>query len=151
MPKKSCRYNPQHKFETEEEQLNHEEKCPSKKKRTDLKECPFSKRHIIITKQYENHIKKCKFRPKTMQKEEKNKNNKNSNIDNNNKIIQNDNKNSSPNKNENDALDNWGDENDETLKEKDDLKKNPIFRFDANDSNNDIFEEEDFIFKQCYI
>ena len=149
MPKKNCRYAPQHKFDTEEELLNHEAKCPSRKKRTDLKVCPFSRKHIVNTKQYEVHIKKCKFRPKTLKKEETNKNKENSNKDDGGVVIKNDNKNH--NQNDWNALDNWGDENDETFKEKGDLKKNNSFKFDLNDSQNDVFEEEDFIFKQCYV
>ena len=151
MPKKSCRYDSKHKFDTEEDQLNHEAKCPSRKKRTDLKECPFSNRHIVTTKQYENHIKKCKYRPKTVKKEEIIENNGNTNKDNNNGITQNDNKNKNQNQNEWDASDNWGDENNEKRKEKDGLMNNQGFKYDINDSHGDIFEEEDFIFKQCYI
>ena len=78
MPKKECRYDKSHKFNTEEEQLEHEAKCPTKKKRTDLKECPYSNRHILTIKQYERHIKNCKFKPK-MVKKEVNKNDDNSN------------------------------------------------------------------------
>ena len=148
MPKKNCRYDPKHKFDTEEAQLDHEAKCPSRKKRTDLKECPFTRRHIVTTKQYENHIKKCKFKPKAVKKEETIENNENSNKDNNNGITQNDNQNQ--NQNDWDALD-WGDENNEKVKEKDDLKKNQVFKYDISDSQSDAFEEEDFIFKQCYI
>ena len=151
MPKKNCRYDPKHKFDTEEEQLDHEAKCPSRKKRIDLKECPFTRRHIVTTKQYENHIKKCKFRPKTVKKEEIIENNENSNKDNNNGTTQNDNKTQNQNQNDWDALDNWGDENNEKTKEKDDLKKNQVFKYDVSDSQSDAFEEEDFIFKQCYI
>ena len=151
MPKKKCRYNSKHTFDSEEEQLNHEAKCPSKKERTDLKECPFTRRHIVTTKQYENHIKKCKYKPKIVKKEEINENNENLNKDKNNEIMQNDNK--SKNQNEWDSIDNWGDENNEKIKEneKDNLKKNQSFKYDLNDAKNDIFEEEDFIFKQCYI
>ena len=93
MPKKECRYNPRHKFDNEIAQLEHEHKCPDKKKRTDLIECPYTNRHVISKKQYENHIKKCKYRPKTVKKEETIENNGNTNKDNNNGITQNDNKN----------------------------------------------------------
>ena len=60
MPKKQCRYNNKHKFDTDEALLSHEKYCPDKSKRTDLKECPFSNKHIVLTKQYEKHIKKSK-------------------------------------------------------------------------------------------
>ena len=72
MPKKECRYNKKHKFDSEEAQLEHESRCPDKKKRTDLKECPFSNIHIVPTKQYESHIKKCKYRPQTVEEEPNN-------------------------------------------------------------------------------
>ena len=75
MPKKQCRYNNKHKFDTDEALLSHEKYCPDKSKRTDLKECPFSNKHIVLTKQYEKHIKICKYRPKkTEQKDEQIKN-----------------------------------------------------------------------------
>ena len=134
MPKKECRYNPKHKFDTEQAQLDHESKCPDKKKRTDLKECPYTNRHIVTIRQYENHIKKCKFKPKVV----KNKENKN-----------------------NDAKFKWDgdkefwgddvDKNDDTNSKENEIKKK-IFNFDEKDINNgDVFEEDDFIFKQCYI
>ncbi len=141
MPKKECRYNKKHKFDSEEAQLDHESKCPDKKKRTDLKECPFTNRHIVTTKQYENHIKKCKFRPKIVKKEEPKNDNENNNIK------------SQNNKNEWNSLDNWGDELDNNASINDDFNKRheKIFNFDGKDLNEDVFEEEDFIFKQCYI
>ena len=147
MPKKECRYNPKHKFDSEEAQLEHESKCPDKKKRKDLKECPFTNRHIVTIKQYENHIKKCKFRPKTVKKEEIKNDDENLN-NNNNDDNRNDN-----NKNQNDwnCLDNWGDENDNNEKKNENLKKIQRFIFDGKDTNDDVFEEDDFIFKQCYI
>ena len=141
MPKKECRYNKKHKFDSEEAQLDHESKCPDKKKGTDLKECPFTNRHIVTTKQYENHIKKCKFRPKIVKKEEPKNDNENNNIK------------SQNNKNEWNSLDNWGDELDNNASINDDFNKRheKIFNFDGKDLNEDVFEEEDFIFKQCYI
>ena len=141
MPKKECRYNKKHKYDSEEAQLDHESKCPDKKKRTDLKECPFTNRHIVTTKQYENHIKKCKFRPKIVKKEEPKNDNENNNIK------------SQNNKNEWNSLDNWGDELDNNASINDDFNKRheKIFNFDGKDLNEDVFEEEDFIFKQCYI
>ena len=147
MPKKECRYNQRHKFDNEIAQLEHEHKCPDKKKRTDLIECPYTNRHVISIKQYENHIKKCKFRPKTVKKEEIKNDDENLN-NNNNDDNRNDN-----NKNQNDwnCLDNWGDENDNNEKKNENLKKIQRFIFDGKDTNDDVFEEDDFIFKQCYI
>ena len=146
MPKKKeCRYNPKHKFDTEDAQLDHEKRCPDKKKRTDLKECPYSNRHIVNTKQYENHIKKCKFKPKEKKEKPSNvietSNNNNNNSKEKNKI---ENK-----KNEWDE--NWGeDNNDSNEKVDNDLKKEGEFNFDVK-NDDDVFEDEDFIFKQAYI
>ena len=70
MNQKKCRYNHKHKYETEEQLLSHEKYCPDKSKRTDLKECPYNPRHIVLTKQYEKHIKTCKYRPKNVPKKE---------------------------------------------------------------------------------
>ena len=147
MPKKECRYNKKHKFDSEEAQLEHESRCPDKKKRTDLKECPFSNRHIVTTKQYENHIKKCKFRPKTVKKEEPKNDNENSNNHNNpGNTNNNDN-----NKNEVNNSEFWGDELDTNENRNNESNKIIVFNFDGKDNNDDVFEEDDFIFKQCYI
>ena len=70
MPLKKCRYNNKHKFETDEQLLSHEKYCPDKSKRTDLKVCPYDPKHIVLTKQYEKHIKTCKHRPKNEPKKE---------------------------------------------------------------------------------
>ena len=150
MPKKTCRYNNKHKYDTEEDQLKHEATCPDKKIRTDLKECPYSNRHIVTTKQYENHIKKCKFKPKIEKKDEPNKKNNNQNTPTSNQTnyVENNNDN---NINQNDwNTDNWGDINETNENKNEDFKKNKTFNFDKADSN-DIFEDEDFIFKECYI
>ena len=80
MPKKLCRYNNKHKFDTDDALLQHEKYCPDKSKRTDLKECPFSNKHIVLTKQYEKHIKICKYRPKNTPQKEEQKNKENNNI-----------------------------------------------------------------------
>ena len=157
MKKKECRYNPRHKFDTVKLQLEHESKCPDKNRRTDLKECPFTNRHILTIKQYEAHIKKCKFRPKitsttTNKNESDNKNNSNSNGNGNS------NSNNSKNNNVNDDLndlENWGDENDNNNQKnnKDSKKKEEekCFDFDGKEVTGDVFEEDDFIFKQCYV
>ena len=147
MPKKECRYNKKHKFDSEEAQLEHESRFPNKMKRTDLKECPFSNRHIVTTKQYENHIKKCKFRPKTVKKEEPKNDNENSNNQNNPGIT----KNNDNNKNEVNNSEFWGDELDTNENRNDESNKITVFNFDGKDNNDDVFEEDDFIFKQCYI
>ena len=57
------------------------------------------------------------------------------------------------NKNEWNASDHWGDDFDNNESQKDNLDKikEKIFNFDGNDNNDDVFEEDDFIFKQCYI
>ena len=73
MPQKKCRYNNKHKFETEEDLLNHEKYCSDKSKRKDLKVCPYNPKHIVLTKQYEKHIKICKNRPKDVPKNEEKK------------------------------------------------------------------------------
>ena len=135
MPKKKeCRYNPKHKFNTEDEQLNHESKCPDKEKRTDLKLCPFTNRHILKISQFNSHIKKCKYKPKDYglqtQKNEKNQDN-GFNFDN---------------------LVDWGEDN-ETRKdeENDGAKTEKKFNFDFKDINKNVFDEDDFIFQQCYV
>ncbi len=147
MPKKKeCRYNGKHKFETEEAQLEHEKKCPDKKKRTDLKECPYSNRHIVNTKQYETHIKKCKFKPKEKKEIPANANN-NPNDNNNNKEK---NKIESKNDEWNNTSDTWGNDDLNDSQKEDNSKKEETFNFNVKDDN-DVFEEEDFIFKQAYI
>ena len=144
MPKKSCRYNNKHKLDSEEELLSHEKICPDKSKRTDLKECPYSNKHIVLTKQYEKHIKICKYRPKNNPKKEEQKTEENNSNDNNN--------------NELNKLADWDINveqwiNEETLKNDKNNEKNKIIieKLKA-PSNKDVFEEEeDFIYKECYI
>jgi len=144
MPKKECRYNPRHKFDNEIAQLEHEHKCPDKKKRTDLIECPYTNRHVISIKQYENHIIKCNFRAKSFKVlEEENKIGD---------IIKND---------EKIILNNFGidDFNSGTIKGNNKKKKHKkdkdqikIFNFDGKSvDDDDDFDEDDFIFKNCYI
>ena len=143
MPKKPCRYNNKHKYETEEELLSHEKYCPDKSKRTDLKECPFSNKHIVLTKQYEKHIKICKYRPKkTEQKEEQ------KNTENNTPIIE---------EEKIKKFEDWDFKVDEWI---DDTIKNNQIDIDKNKliieklktpSNKDVFDDDDFIFKECYI
>ena len=136
MLKQECRYNAKHKFNTEEEQLEHESKCKDKEKRTDLKVCPFTNRHILKISQFNNHIKKCKYKPKDFGKPTQ-KNDKNNNA--NNDFI----------------AENWGDWGGENeTKNEDETVAKPEkrnFNFDFKDNNGDVFDEDDFIFKQCYI
>ena len=144
MPKKECRYNPRHKFDNEIAQLEHEHKCPDKKKRTDLKECPYTNRHIISVKQYENHIKKCNFKQKSCKLLEEE--NKIGDIKINDKKI---------------ILNNLGNEennsgvikgNNKKRKHKKDKDKIKVFVFDGKSvDDEDDFDEDDFIFKNCYI
>ena len=147
MPKKECRYDKSHKFNTEEEHLEHEAKCPTKKKRTDLKECPYSNRHILTIKQYERHIKNCKFRPKIVKKEiDKNADNNNSNNNNG----KNNNNNNEFKWNESNEF--WGDEKDGNCENNNpnQVNENKNFNFDVKNEG-DVFEIEDFIFRQCYV
>ena len=144
MPKKPCRYNNKHKFDSEEELLSHEKYCPDKSKRTDLKECPYSNKHIVLTKQYEKHIKTCKYRPKNNSKKEEQK------IE---EIKSNDNNNG----NEINKYADWDLEveqwiNEETLNNDKINEKNKIIikKLKA-PSNQNVFVEEDFIYKECYI
>ncbi len=147
MPRKECRYNGKHKFDTEEAQLEHEAKCPDKKKRTDLKECPFTNRHILTLKQYENHIKKCKYKPKVIKKEENKNQIKNEDNNNNEKI-----NNNETNKEWN-SVENWGDDyNSKETGKVDPLSfHEKIFNIDPKYANEDVFDDDDFIFKQSYI
>ena len=143
MPKKSCRYNNKHKYDTDEALLNHEKYCPDKSKRTDLKECPFSNKHVVLTKQYEKHIKICKYRPKKIENKEEQK------IPGNNTPKMDEEKN-----NNNDDWDGKVEEwIDETVKKNEiDINKNKLIieKLKA-PSNKDVFDDEDFIFKECYI
>ena len=144
MPVKRCRYNNKHKFQTEAEVLSHEKYCPDKSKRTDLKVCPYDPKHVVLTKQYEKHIKSCKHKPKEVPKEEKK-------VDENDELKNNDNgmKNF---ENWDIKTDQWIDdfvENNETLIKN---EKNKIIIEKLKSTNNqDVFDDEDFIFKNCYI
>ena len=144
MPPKKCRYNNKHKFETEEDLLNHEKYCSDKSKRKDLKECPYNPRHIVLTKQYEKHIKICKNRPKDEPKKENKKaeeNNPTNGNDNNLKKFE----------DLDLKVDHWIDEN---LENNEDMKKekNKIIIQKLKSTNNqDVFDDDDFIFKNCYI
>ena len=143
MPKKFCRYNNKHKFDTDEALLSHEKYCPDKSKRTDLKECPFSNKHIVLTKQYEKHIKICKYRPKKQKKKEEQKNTENITP-----IIE---------EEKIKKFEDWDFKVDEWI---DDTIKNNQIDIDKNKiiieklktpSNKDVFDDDDFIFKECYI
>ena len=139
MPKKQCRYNNKHKFDTDEALLSHEKYCPDKSRRTDLKECPFSNKHIVLTKQYEKHIKICKYRPKKPEQK---------NTENITPIIE---------EEKIKKFEDWDFKVDEWI---DDTIKNNQIDIDKNKliieklktpSNKDVFDDDDFIFKECYI
>ena len=155
MTKKECRYNKKHKFDTEDAQLKHEAICPDEKKRKDLKRCPFTKRHILPIKQYENHIKKCKYKPKEEQKVEKKDEKTNENIQNSEEW-----KGGGENvtQNNNNACDEWEGFLDDFGNNKNEKKKNDykidyqkLFNMDEKSITKNVFEEEDFIFSQCYV
>ena len=140
---KKCRYNNKHKFETDEQLLSHEKYCPDKSKRKDLKECPYNPRHIVLTKQYEKHIKTCKRKPKNVPIKEEQR------LDENNSL------NDNGNKKMDDwdlMVDQWIDEtvdNNETITKN---EKNKIIIEKLKSTNNqDVFDDDDFIFKNCYI
>ena len=143
MPLKKCRYNNKHKFETDEQLLSHEKYCPDKSKRTDLKVCPYDPKHIVLTKQYEKHIKTCKHRPKNEPKKEEL------------KVQENNGFNVNGIKKDEDwdlKVEQWVDEfvnNDETITKN---EKNKIIIEKLKSVNNqDVFDDDDFIFKNCYI
>ena len=143
MNQKKCRYNHKHKYETEEQLLSHEKYCPDKSKRTDLKECPYNPRHIVLTKQYEKHIKTCKYRPKNVPKTEEPKvDEKNGFNDTDNKKIE----------DWDLKVEQWINEavdNNETMSKN---EKNKIIIEKLKSTNNeDVFDDDDFIFKNCYI
>ena len=141
MPKKACRYNNKHKFDSEDELLSHEKYCPDKSKRTDLKECPYNSKHIVLTKQYEKHIKICKYRPKDLPKKEDPKTGEKNELNNIN------------NKNEDWVLqvDKWIDESIDNSEEIKKEKNKIIIEKLRSGNNQDVFDEDDFIFKACYI
>ena len=111
-------------------------KCSSEKEDIYKLICPYNKIHKLTETQYERHLKKCPNRPKT--KKNINKKNDNNNANN-------------ENENNNEFLD------DEKISESynDNPNLSPVikvknFNFDDKDDGN-VFGEEDFVFKQCYI
>ena len=143
MPKKSCRYNAKHKYDTDEDLLSHEKYCPDKSKRTDLKVCPYNSKHVVLTKQYEKHIKNCKSKLKAIPKKEEDNKNDNDNGNNN----DNNNKNEDWELNVEKWIDESVSKNEPTKNEKNKI----IIEKLRSNNNQDIFDEEDFIFKECYI
>ena len=143
MPKKSCRYNKSHKFDTDDEVLSHEKYCPDKSKRKDLKVCPYNSKHVILTKQYEKHVKNCKYKPKDQPKTEETKTDEGNPLD----------KADSDNLFDNWDLkvEKWFNESMENIDEIRKEKNKIITQKLKSNSNQDLFDEEDFIFKQCYI
>ena len=106
--------------------------------------CPYNKDHKLLKTQYERHLKKCANRPKAVKKDINNeKDDKNKNDNNGNNNLNNE------NKNNNEFLD------DEKNSESYNINPNPVIEvknsiFDDKYDGN-VFEEEDYIFKQCYI
>ncbi len=149
---KKCRYNPRHKFTTDEELLIHEKDCPDKQKRTDLKVCPYNNKHVVLTKLYETHIKKCKYRPKELPEKEKKEEKKGDIWNEIDEIFNNNNINKKKDEIDWDInVEKWVDE-DETNEE--DYKKNKnkiIIQKLKSIGMQDAFDEEDFIFKKCYV
>ena len=144
---KKCRYNSKHKFASDDALFKHEENCPDKEKKNMIV-CPFTQKHIIPKRQYESHIKNCNYKPKKPKNKNIKDNNENFKDIENNKIKQNNIQNSN-NNNENNKNDTDYSVEDENKNE--DINKIKIFDFDDNDNNGDVFDEDDFIFKQCYI
>ena len=68
--KVSCRYNPKHKVK-KDELLSHEDICPDKEKRKDLKACPYRCGVIVKVEQYQKHLQKCKNKPAEVIEEKK--------------------------------------------------------------------------------
>ena len=134
-----CRYNKNHTFDNEISRLEHEKICPDKKQ---IILCPFNQEHQLTIKNYNKHIKRCTFRPKAVKMETNNNKNNNNKV----KAI-----NSNTN-NEMNNIDNSGDENKGNESRVDDkyVEDEKIFDFDCEYPDEDVFDEEDFIFKQCY-
>ena len=135
MSKIECSYNFKHKFDIIEKRLYHESQCPDKEKRKDLTVCPYTNLYVIKKTQLKFHKKNCDHnKPKKDKKEEEEKN------DNGNNNYENVNING----------DNIFDDN--NSEKQNDINKNleNIFNFDDLDTNKNVFDEEDFIFKQCY-
>ena len=142
----NCRYNKgkgHRYFKTEQELLDHEKNCPDKKKRTDLKECPYNPKHVVLTKQYEKHIKTCKNKPKENPKKEELKVEEN--------IIQKDNQKNNKSEDWDLKVDQWIEEGTADTPEIKDEKNKIIIQKLKTPSNQDVFDDEDFIFKSCYI
>ena len=140
-----CRYNNKHKFKTDKDLFSHEKYCPDKNKRTDLKACPYTPKHIVLTKQYENHIKKCNYKPKEEPKKEETK------VDENNDLAWDCNE-TQENKDYHQSTDQCIEEyvkNNEALIKNE--KNRIIIEKLKSNNNQDVFDDEDFVYKNCYI
>ena len=126
MKKFKCRYDQKNFFKTQKEQLIHEQNCPFKAKRTDLKQCKYDPAHIFKVIQIEKHEKDCPTRKKLEKEYEE------SNYCNINDFIQND-----DNQNNNEET-NKNNLNDDKVIIK-------IINY------NECFGEEDYIFKKAYV
>lgn len=58
-----CRYNNTHVLKSNK-LLEHEDACPDRLNRNDIKVCPYNKDHKINIKIYDKHIKICSSKPK---------------------------------------------------------------------------------------
>ncbi len=137
MKRFKCRY---HKktifFNTVEEQLCHEQRCPEKEKRKDLKQCKYNPAHVVKVENIERHEKDCPTRKNLEKENEKNKIKYPDKIEEKpNNFIQIDEK-----QNLND---------DDKKKEKDCIDVENKFIKKIN--YNECFGEEDYIFKKAYV
>ena len=74
MKKFKCRYDKKTIFlKHKEEQLRHEQNCPFKEKRKDLKQCKYDPAHIFKVSKIEKHEKDCPTRKNLEKEYEKNK------------------------------------------------------------------------------
>ena len=134
-----CHFNNTHKFDNERARLEHEKICPDKKPNLF---CPFHQEHELTIYNYDKHIKRCPYRPKDDKMETNNNENSNNEVK-----TSNNNTN-----NELNNIDNSGDENNDNKSKVNDkyVEDAKIFDFDCEYPDDDVFDKEDFIFKQCY-
>lgn len=137
MQKFKCRYDKKNIFKTKEEQLKHEQKCPFKEKRKDLKQCKYDPAHIFDISKIEKHEKDCPTRKKLEKEYQKNKINETNKIEESNDFIINDFKSNDENQNNNEETN-----KNFTNKDKRGIK---IINY------NECFGEEDYIFKKAYV
>ena len=137
MKKFKCRYDQKNFFKTQKEQLIHEQNCPFKAKRTDLKQCKYDPAHIFKVIQIEKHEKDCPTRKKLEKEYEKNK-------------IKSINKTKELNYcNINDFIQNDDNQNNNEETNKNNLNDDKVIIKIIN--YNECFGEEDYIFKKAYV